>query len=38
MAIPETSYRNTQLWYGRNGGPYKQIDDLAYWEKEVISD
>lgn len=36
MAIPSTSYRNTSLWYGRNGGPYNhQLDEILYWEQDL---
>lgn len=38
MAIPCTSYRNTMVWYGLNGVPYKKIDNILFWEKEVIQE
>lgn len=37
MAIPSTSYRNTMVWWGLNGVPYKKIDNILYWEKETIN-
>jgi hypothetical protein len=32
MAVPSASYRNTSLWWGRNGGPLNTLYGLKDWE------